>query len=89
MNRNLHQHEIFIVFLLKQVIASIMDVQCTMLGDIVVPKSTQKVCLKRKVSLAELNRFRKQFLKLACSNPEKLGQTIGDAFVIYLNANLF
>jgi len=73
----------------QSIITVILETQGNMLGEIVVPKSKQKVLLKRKVSLAELNRTRKQFLKMVTSKSEKVGTSIGDSFVIYLNANLF
>jgi len=73
----------------QSIINSILEAQHTlnMMGQITVPNSTQKVSLKRNVSMAELSRLRRQFIKLNSIKPIP-SNTIGDNFVIYLSANL-
>ncbi|PRP83169.1 hypothetical protein PROFUN_09597 [Planoprotostelium fungivorum] len=61
-------------------------------GDMVVPKSKHRIsflfiALTRMVNLAELRRIKKQFVKMATQNPQPV-DTIGDAFVLYLNSNI-
>jgi len=49
----------------QAIIASLIESQNTsLLGEFTVPKTSQKVTMKRKVSLAELNRVRRQFIKM-------------------------
>ena len=72
----------------QAVVTAILEAQNNgLLGEIPVPKSTIKIQLKRRVSLAELSRFRRQFIQLAKVAP--VGNSIAESFVIYLNANLF
>ncbi|EAL49935.1 toxin resistance protein, putative [Entamoeba histolytica HM-1:IMSS-B] len=56
-------------------------------GDpIVVPQSNTRVVLPRKVSVAEINRVRRSFLKLIQQNLITLDNNGGDAFVAFLNS---
>ncbi|ELP86501.1 hypothetical protein EIN_034120 [Entamoeba invadens IP1] len=56
-------------------------------GDpIVVPQSATRVVLPRKVSVAEINRIRRSFLKLLQQNLLTLDNNGGDAFVAFLNS---
>ncbi|EDR22167.1 hypothetical protein, conserved [Entamoeba dispar SAW760] len=56
-------------------------------GDpIVVPQSSTRVVLPRKVSVAEINRVRRSFLKLIQQNLITLDNNGGDAFVAFLNS---
>lgn len=55
-------------------------------GDpIVVPQSTTRVVLPRKISVAEINRVRRSFLKMIQQNLIMLDNNGGDAFVAFLN----
>ena len=55
-------------------------------GDpIVVPQSTIRVVLPRKVSIGEINRVRRSFLKLLQQNLLTVENGGGDAFVSFLN----
>eukprot|EP01104_Vermistella_antarctica_P020623 TRINITY_DN88_c1_g2_i1.p1 TRINITY_DN88_c1_g2~~TRINITY_DN88_c1_g2_i1.p1 ORF type:complete len:275 (-),score=51.54 TRINITY_DN88_c1_g2_i1:1-825(-) len=57
-------------------------------GDrIPVPKASSPVTLSRRLSMAELRRLRRQFLKLSQMHPPQPEKT-ADVFVSYLNTNL-
>jgi len=73
----------------QSIMNSILEAQRTlnMVGQLSVPNSNQKVSLKRNVSLAELSRLKRQFIKLNSVKPIS-SNTIGDSFVIYLTTNL-
>ena len=56
-------------------------------GDpIAVPQSSQRVVLPRKVSVAEINRVRRSFLKLVQQNLITVDAHCGDTFVAFLNS---
>jgi tRNA uridine 5-carbamoylmethylation protein Kti12 len=59
-----------------------------MAGDVVRIPKCSPVMLKRKPTVAELSRLRRQFLKLAKTHPGDDASGAGEMFVKYLNANL-
>merc|ERR1712137_171382 len=71
----------------QAIITAILEAQNTaMLGDlIVVPETTEKIVLCKKLGMAELRRQRRRFLKLAQTNPP-LASKIGETFAIFLNS---
>jgi len=74
----------------KAIINALLESQGNgFLGELKVPSSSQKVSLKRNTSIAELNRLRRQFIKMQTNLLTKQPvTTIGDSFVVYLNSNL-
>ena len=72
-----------------QEIVSYLKTSQYQVGDsLTVPKSTAQVKMVKKVGVPELNRIRRQFIKLSQTNPPDDASQIGNVFVEYLNSNL-
>jgi len=73
----------------QQIIKVVLDASTNGLpqDEIKIPGTDQKMVLNRRVNLAELNRLRRQYLKIAQLRPPQSSQLILKTFIDFLNAS--
>lgn len=75
----------------QAIINRILETQNSgLLGEVVVPGCTRTVQLKRRVTIVELSKLRRQFIKLNSQSVNAMIEenTAGDSFIVYLNSVL-